>query len=196
MSALDTLPEREYRAGVAEVIKYGLIADPPFFGWLEGNMAALADRDKGALVYAIEQSCRNKAGVVARDEREVGLRATLNYGHTFGHAIETAGHYRGLLHGEAVAVGMVMAADMSHRLGWLDAGELARITALIAAAGLPVTPPVELIPERFRDLMAVDKKVARGIVRLVLLRGIGEAVVTGDYPDSALAETLAAFCGR
>lgn len=196
VSALDTLPEREYRAGVAEVVKYGLIADRPFFHWLEDNMAALAARDKGALVYAVEQSCRNKAWVVARDEREAGLRATLNYGHTFGHAIETAGQYRGMLHGEAVAVGMVMAADMSHRLGWLDTGDLKRITALIVAAGLPVVPPAELTPERFRDLMAVDKKVSRGVLRLVLLRGIGEAVVTGDYRDSALAETLAAFCGR
>ncbi len=187
---LDTLPEREIAAGLAEVIKYGLIRDPAFFGWLEARMPALLARDSQALAEAIERSCQNKAEVVAADEREAGQRALLNLGHTFGHAIETGMGYGAWLHGEAVGAGMCLAADLSHRLGWLPADDLARARALIAAAGLPVAPPPELTPQAFRDLMAVDKKVQDGRLRLVLLQGIGTSLVTGDFDLTKLDETL------
>ncbi len=187
---LDTLPEREIAAGLAEVIKYGLIRDPAFFGWLEVRMPALLARDSQALAEAIARSCQNKAEVVAADEREAGQRALLNLGHTFGHAIETGMGYGAWLHGEAVGAGMCLAADLSHRLGWLPADDLARARALIAAAGLPVAPPPELTPQAFRDLMAVDKKVQDGRLRLVLLQGIGTSLVTGDFDLTKLDETL------
>jgi 3-dehydroquinate synthase len=189
---LDTLPDRELSAGIAEVIKYGLIRDPDFFAWMEAEMPALLGRDAKALAYAIERSCRNKAEVVAADELESGQRALLNLGHTFGHAIETGVGYGAWLHGEAVAAGMCMAADLSHRLGWLEQGSLARIRTLIAAAGLPVDPPPDLSPARFRELMAVDKKVQAGRLRLVLLQGIGTSLVTADFDPARLDETLAA----
>jgi len=188
---LDTLPDRELSAGIAEVIKYGLIRDPELFVWLEASMASLLARDTGALTYAVERSCRNKAEVVAADEREAGQRALLNLGHTFGHAIETGVGYGAWLHGEAVAAGMCMAADMSERLGWMDRGAVQRTRNLIAAARLPVDPPPDLGPNRFRALMAVDKKVQDGRLRLVLLKGIGESLVTGDFDPSKLDETLA-----
>ncbi len=191
---LKTLPDRELAAGIAEVYKYGLIRDPGFFDWLEAQMGALLGRDPEALAQAIERSCRNKAEVVGADERESGNRALLNLGHTFGHAIETGTGYGAWLHGEAIAVGMCMAADLSHRLGWLGAPEVARIRALTLAAGLPVVPPPGLGPDRFMDLMAVDKKVLAGRLRLVLLRGIGEAVVTGDFDPQALRACLDACC--
>ncbi len=187
---LNTLPEREIAAGLAEVIKYGLIRDPEFFAWLEANMAALLTRDGKALAHAIERSCHNKAEVVAADERESGQRALLNLGHTFGHAIETGMGYGAWLHGEAVGAGICMAADLSHRLGWLDAAALARARALIAAAGLPTDPPPVLGPQRFRELMAVDKKVQDGRLRLVLLKGIGASLITGDFDMTKLEETL------
>jgi len=187
---LDTLPDRELRAGIAEVIKYGLICDRPFFDWLEANMDRLLARDPEALAYAIHRSCQDKAQVVAEDERESGRRAILNLGHTFGHAIETGMGYGVWLHGEGVATGMVMAARMSRRLGWLDAEDLHRTEALIARAGLPVDPPPEITAERFAELMSVDKKVLDGQLRLVLLRGIGEAVVTADFDPAALDATL------
>ena len=187
---LDTLPEREIAAGLAEVIKYGLIRDPAFFGWLEARMPALLARDSQALAEAIERSCQNKAEVVAADEREAGQRALLNLGHTFGHAIETGMGYGAWLHGEAVGAGMCLAADLSHRLGWLPADDLARARALIAAAGLPIVPPPELTPQAFRDHMAVDKKVQDGRLRLVLLQGIGTSLVTGDFDLTKLDETL------
>jgi len=187
---LDTLPDRELRAGIAEVIKYGLICDRPFFDWLEANMDRLLARDPEALAYAIHRSCQDKAQVVAEDERESGRRAILNLGHTFGHAIETGMGYGVWLHGEGVATGMVMAARMSRRLGWLDAEDLHRTEALIARAGLPVEPPPEITAERFAELMSVDKKVLDGQLRLVLLRGIGEAVVTADFDPAALDATL------
>jgi 3-dehydroquinate synthase len=187
---LGTLPDRELSAGIAEVIKYGLIRDAELFRWLEGNMGALLARDPEALAHAIERSCRNKAEVVAADELESGQRALLNLGHTFGHAIETGMGYGEWLHGEAVAAGMCMAADMSRRLGWIDESALARTRDLIAAAGLPVDPPAQITPARFRELMAVDKKVQGGRLRLVLLRGIGESLVTGDFDPRALDETL------
>ena len=196
VGVLDTLPSREFSAGLAEVIKYGLIADPAFYRWLEANMAALVARDRGALVHAVEQSCRNKARVVAADERESGLRAILNLGHTFGHAIETAGEYQGLLHGEAVAVGMVMAADLSARLGHIPAAEVARLIALLVAAGLPVAVPHGMTVEAFRTHMAVDKKVTDGVVRLVLLRAIGEAYISGDHSPVELERLLADYCAN
>lgn len=188
---LDTLPDKELAAGLAEVIKYGLIRDPEFFGWLEANIDRLWARDAEALAYAIERSCRNKAEVVAADEREGGVRAILNLGHTFGHAIETGMGYGAWLHGEAVAAGMVMATDLSHRLGWLSAEDLTRVERLIARARLPVAAPAALEPARMRELMAVDKKALGGELRLVLLRHIGEAVVTADVSPELLDRTLA-----
>jgi 3-dehydroquinate synthase len=187
---MSTLPDRELSAGIAEVIKYGLIRDPGLFAWLEANMEVLLARDSAALAYAVERSCRNKAEVVAADEREGGQRALLNLGHTFGHAIETGMGYGEWLHGEAVAAGMCMAADLSHRLGWIDATALARTRDLIAAARLPVDPPAEMATARFRELMAVDKKVRDGRLRLVLLKGIGSSLVTGDFDAQALDDTL------
>jgi 3-dehydroquinate synthase len=191
---LATLPDRELSAGIAEVYKYGLIRDPAFFDWIEANMAALLARDRSALVEAIERSCRNKAEVVGADERESGNRALLNLGHTFGHAIETGAGYGAWLHGEAIAVGMCMAADLSLRLGWIGTGDLDRIRALTLSARLPVSPPPALGPERFMDLMAVDKKVLGGRLRLVVLRRIGHAVVTADFDPGALQDTLSAYC--
>ncbi len=187
---LDTLPDRELSAGLAEVIKYGLIRDPEFFDWLEANLEKLLARDAEALAYAIHRSCRNKAEVVAADERESGVRATLNLGHSFGHAIETGLGYGAWLHGEAIAAGMTMAADLSHRLGWLTAAEVARIEKLIRRARLPVRAPASLTPERLLELMAVDKKVQDGRLRLVLLKRLGEAVVTGECPRAELEATL------
>lgn len=190
---LNTLPDRELSAGLAEVIKYGLIDDAEFFAWLEEHLPALRAREPGALAHAIRRSCADKARVVAQDERESGRRALLNLGHTFGHAIETGMGYGQWLHGEAVAAGTVMAADLSLRLGWLGAGERERIVRLLQAAGLPVEPPPGLGPERFREIMAVDKKVQRGRLRLVLLQGIGRAVVTAGFDPMALDETLDAL---
>lgn len=190
ISSLSTLPDRELSAGLAEVIKYGLINDLEFFVWLEENMPALMARNPEALAYAIERSCADKALVVAADERESGQRALLNLGHTFGHAIETGMGYGRWLHGEAVGAGMCMAAAMSTRLGWLGQEQLKRINTLVAAAGLPVRPPDEVPPERFMELMSVDKKVTDGQLRLVLLRDIGESVITADFDPEALKQTL------
>lgn len=188
---LDTLDDRQLAAGLAEVIKYGLIKDSDFFCWLEQNMAALRARDKQALAYAIERSCALKAAIVAADERESGQRALLNLGHTFGHAIETGTGYGNWLHGEAVAAGMLMAADLSARHGWLSADSVDRTRTLLQQAGLPTSPPAEMDAERFMELMAVDKKVVDGGLRLVLLRDIGDALVTGEFRQDLLAETLA-----
>jgi 3-dehydroquinate synthase len=187
---LDTLPDRELSAGLAEVIKYGLINDPEFFDWLESNMADLVARDGAALSYAIERSCQDKAAVVAADEREAGQRALLNLGHTFGHAIETGLGYGEWLHGEAVAVGMCMAASMSARLGWMGQAEVERVRMVVAAAGLPVDPPSTLPAHRFMELMAVDKKVMDGQLRLVLMKGIGQSLISGDFDPRALDQTL------
>ncbi len=187
---LSTLPDRELSAGIAEIIKYGLIRDPEFFAWLEAHMDRLLARDPAALAEAIYRSCRNKAEVVAADEKEAGVRALLNLGHTFGHAIETGMGYGAWLHGEAVAAGMVMAADLSRRLGWLNEAEVTRIRALIERARLPVQAPPVLTATRFRELMSVDKKVLAGKLRLVLLKQLGAAVITGDVPAAALDETL------
>jgi 3-dehydroquinate synthase len=188
---LDTLDDRQLAAGLAEVIKYGLIRDGGFFSWLEQNMAALKARDKQALAYAIERSCALKAAIVAADERESGQRALLNLGHTFGHAIETGTGYGNWLHGEAVAAGMLMAADLSARHGWLSAAAVQRTAALLRQAGLPTSPPAEIDAGRFMDLMAIDKKVVDGGLRLVLLKDIGDALVTGDFNQDLLTATLA-----
>jgi 3-dehydroquinate synthase len=189
---LNTLPDRELRAGLAEVVKYGLIRDVEFFHWLELNMQRLLGRDAYSLSYAIERSCRNKSEVVAADERENDVRAILNFGHTFGHAIETALGYSGWLHGEAVAAGMVMAADLSRRLGWLAKDDVARIGELLRIAGLPLRAPAGPSAARLRELMTLDKKAENGRLRFVLLQQIGQAVVTAEVPAAMLDETLAA----
>jgi 3-dehydroquinate synthase len=187
---LNTLPARELSAGLAEVIKYGLIRDPEFFSWLEQNMAQLVARDPATLAYAIHRSCENKAAVVAADERESGERALLNLGHTFGHAIEAGMGYGVWLHGEAVAAGTMLAADLSRRLGWLSEADVARIAALHQAANLPTVAP-RLGADTYLDLMGLDKKVENGRIRLILLQAIGKAVFTADYPSALLRETLA-----
>jgi 3-dehydroquinate synthase len=188
---LNTLSDRELSSGLAEVIKYGLIRDPEFFAWLEAHLDKLLARDPEALAYAIHRSCWNKSEVVAADERESGVRATLNLGHTFGHAIETGVGYGNWLHGEAIAAGMVMASDLSRRLKWLTVADVTRIENLIRRARLPVRAPGTLSAARFLELMAVDKKVLDGRLRLVLLKRLGEAVVTDDYPRAELEGTLA-----
>lgn len=191
---LRTLPPREVSAGLAEVIKYGLIREPDFLAWLEEAMPRLMDLDAVALTEAIYRSCVCKADVVAKDEREGGLRAILNLGHTFGHAIETHMGYGTWLHGEAVGAGMVMAADLSARLGSITGQEKGRVETVIASAGLPTGIPAGMTPDHFMDLMAVDKKNVDGRLRLILLRRLGEAEVTDRFPAEALNETLAAFC--
>jgi 3-dehydroquinate synthase len=190
-AVLGSLPPREYAAGLAEVVKYGLIMDEPFVGWLEEHAAELRARDPLALAHAIRRSCECKAQLVAIDEREQGPRALLNLGHTFGHAFEAGTGYGQLLHGEAVAIGMVLAAGLSRRLGWLGAAEVARIRDLLLALGLPVEAP-KLGVERTLELMRLDKKVLQGQLRLVLLRRLGEGVVTADYPAAALETELQA----
>lgn len=191
---LKTLPARELPAGLAEVIKYGLIRDLGFLEWLETSMTDLLAVAPTTMAEAIYRSCACKADVVALDEREGGVRATLNLGHTFGHAIETHAGYGRWLHGEAVGVGMLMAGDLSARLGWIEGSELGRLTSVIRRAGLPQTVPDDMSPERFLDLMAVDKKNVDGSLRLVLLRGLGQAVVTSEFDQRLLQDTLAAFC--
>ncbi|MBA0771916.1 hypothetical protein Gotri_007374, partial [Gossypium trilobum] len=192
---LNTLPDRELASGLAEVIKYGLIRDAEFFEWQEKNMEKLMARDPDAFAYAIKRSCENKAEVVSRDEKESGLRATLNLGHTFGHAIETGFGYGEWLHGEAVAAGTVMAVDMSYRLGWIDSSIMKRVNDILQRAKLPTAPPETMTVEMFKSVMAVDKKVADGLLRLILLKGpLGNCVFTGEYDRKALDDTLSAFC--
>ncbi|MBU0622108.1 MAG: 3-dehydroquinate synthase [Gammaproteobacteria bacterium] len=190
-TVLDTLPDKELRAGIAEVIKYGLIRDLPFLEWLEANMSKLLARDTEALQYAIARSCQNKAEVVGSDERESGERALLNLGHTFGHAIENGMGYGVWLHGEAVAAGTIMAADLSQRLGWLSAQDVARVRKLFEQSGLPVISP-KLGTGKYLVLMGLDKKVADGKIRFVLLKSLGQAVMTGDVPQALLEQTLEA----
>ena len=189
IDTLQTLTPRELSAGVAEVIKYGLIRDADFFDWLEVNIGKLMGLDEAVTMYAIYRSCQNKAEVVAADEHETGERALLNLGHTFGHAIENAMGYGVWLHGEAVAAGTVLAADLSQRLGWLTSEQISRIHALLSAANLPLNAP-KLGVEKYLDLMANDKKVENGKIRLVLQQGIGKAVITSDYDADKLKETL------
>jgi len=189
---LTTLQEREYRAGIAEIVKYGLIYDAAFFAWLEANAEALISRVDSAVIHAVRRSCEIKAEVVGADEREQGLRAILNLGHTFGHAIETAAGYGNWLHGEAVAAGMVMAADLSTRLGWLPVTDRDRAIHLLQRFHLPVDPP-RIGAERARELMGMDKKVLEGKLRLVLLRSLGKADVVSDYPADAFAATMRTY---
>ena len=187
---LNTLPERELSAGLAEVIKYGLIRDQQFLSWIEDNMGLLVARDPVAMTYAIRRSCEIKAEVVAADEREGGLRAILNLGHTFGHAIEAAQGYGQWLHGEAVGAGMVMALDLSARLGFIPAEAVERGRSVIAAAGLPVLGPANMTIDTYLEKMAVDKKNIDARIRLVLLKTMGEAMITADFDQGLLRETL------
>ena len=188
---LRTLPDRELSAGLAEVIKYGLIRDAAFFVWLEKTMPSLINKDPSTLIEAVIRSCENKADVVAQDEFESskGIRATLNLGHTFGHAIEHAMGYGNWLHGEAVAAGMVMAAFLSQELGWLKPDEFDRTKQLIANANLPINPP-DIPVDQFMSLMQSDKKSQRGRIHLILQKTIGDAILTSDYPEAALRKTL------
>lgn len=193
IGVLDTLPDRELKAGLAEVIKYGLIRDPEFLVWLEANIEGLLRRDQEALAFAVHRSCANKAEVVAADEKESGERALLNLGHTFGHAIETGMGYGAWLHGEAVAAGTMMAAELSCRLGWLDDGAVTRIERLFARAGLPVKGP-RLDKGRYLELMQHDKKVLDGKLRLVLLQAVGKAVVSDSATPEQIADAIDCRC--
>jgi len=195
LSTLATLPPRELRAGLAEVVKYGLIVDPSFLEWIEGSVEPLLALEPAALAHAVRRSCEIKAAIVASDEREQGRRALLNLGHTFGHAIENALGYGEWLHGEAVGAGMLLAADLSSRLGWIEAGDVERVRRLLERLGLPTeAPPIGA--GRALELMGMDKKVLAGRIRLVLLRRIGAALVSADYPADALQATLEAHFGK
>lgn len=187
---LETLDNRQLSAGLAEVIKYGLIRDAVFFAWLEDNMELLLQRQPEALAYAIERSCVNKAEIVAEDERESGVRAILNLGHTFGHAIEAATMYRRYLHGEAVAIGICQAADLSRRIGFLSDSDVNRVVDLLERAALPVKSPADIGCERYLDFMAVDKKNIDGSIRLILLKDIGDALLPSVVDSKALMATL------
>ena len=187
---LATLPDREFCAGLGEVIKYGLLWDADFFAWLEEHMAALLARDSDCLTAVIHRSCQIKAEIVSADENEGGVRALLNLGHTFGHAIETGLGFGTWLHGEAVAAGLCLAADLSARLGRIDAEDVRRVERLVESANLPIRAPGELSAERMVDLMAVDKKIKGGKLRVVLLSAVGKAVLDGDFDPGALKETL------
>jgi 3-dehydroquinate synthase len=189
ITTLNTLPDRELSAGLAEVIKYGLIRDLPFFEWLEAHMGQLVARDPEALAYAVRRSCENKAEVVAADEHEAGQRALLNLGHTFGHAIEAGMGYGNWLHGEGVAAGTMLAAELSRRMGWLDSTSVERIRTLFLQAGLPVDAP-DLGVETYLDLMGLDKKVEGGKMRFILLQSIGKGVITADAPPDLLRDVL------
>ena len=196
LSTLDTLPQRELSAGLAEVIKYGPIADMAFMEWLESSMDALLARDRDALAHAVRRSCEIKAWVVGQDEREAGLRAILNFGHTFGHAIEAGMGYGAWLHGEGVGAGMVMAIELSHRLGLVDAAYVQRLRALVQRAGLPLRGPVLDAADnagRYLELMRVDKKAEAGEIRFVLIEGPGRAVVRAA-PDALVREVIDACC--
>ena len=194
IDTLTTLPDRELRAGLAEVIKYGCVWDPLLFDWLDHNIANLLARDVDALTYAIGRSCEIKATVVARDEREQNLRAILNFGHTFGHAIEAATAYETYLHGEAVGLGMLIAANLSHRLGLIDVVIKDRVRESLRKTGLPIEPP-RVGAAKILELMQMDKKVLAGSVRLVLLEKLGRAIVTSDYARTALDAVLAESFG-
>ncbi len=192
MDTLSSLSDRELKAGLAEVIKYGFILDAEFFAWLEDNIAALLARDKDATAYAVQRSCEIKAETVAADEYERGVRALLNLGHTFGHAIEAAMGYGNWLHGEAISAGMVMALDLSTRLELINDNERGRGVSLLAAAGLPVQPPSSITADTFLDYMQRDKKVTDGQMRLILLERIGQAFVKNDVSTEQLMNTLTA----
>jgi 3-dehydroquinate synthase len=189
---LHSLPAREYSAGLAEVVKYGLLGDADFFAWLEENADALLQQEPEALQYAVRRSCELKADIVSRDETEQGVRALLNLGHTFGHAIETCMNYQGVLHGEAVAIGMVMAADMSARIGNIAVDDMQRSAQLLQRLRLETAPPAGLSLDEIRAAMQMDKKVVDKKLRLVLMRSIGDAYVTADFDHAALEATLTA----
>lgn len=191
---LNTLDDKELSAGIAEVIKYGLIRDPEFFQWLNDNMDKLLTRDPESMAFAIEKSCQNKAEVVAADELEAGERALLNLGHTFGHAIEAGMGYGQWLHGEAVATGMVMATQLSHLQGWIDKETVNSIIDLIARAKLPTSGPDGMSVQQYLDIMSVDKKVKDGKINLVLLKELGKAIVCSDYDASLLEKVLNKHC--
>ena len=189
-AVLSTLPDRELSAGLAEVIKYGAICDIAFFEWLEKNMERLLERNAAALTYAIKTSCMKKAEVVAKDEKESGVRAILNFGHTFGHAIETHMGYGEWLHGEAVSVGMCLAADMSESLGWISSSDSSRVRSLCLQANLPVDLPKEMKAPDFLEQMKVDKKNVSKSIRLVLLQKLGEAVIYDCRDETLISETI------
>jgi 3-dehydroquinate synthase len=189
-NTLQSLPQRELAAGLAEVVKYGLICDEPFYRWLQQQMPKLLAREEAALAEAIERSCMNKAQVVAADEREGGIRAILNLGHTFGHAIETSQGYGQWLHGEAIAIGMLLAAELSARRGWISPTEVTELRELLLAIRLPVTAPGDMTPGQFLELMGRDKKVVDGRLRLVLLEQIGKACIVDDATEAELVELL------
>jgi len=194
--SLNTLPDRELQSGIAEVIKYGLIKDKELFEWLEDNMEKILERDPGATRYAIKRSCENKAEVVKADEKEAGVRATLNLGHTFGHAIESGSGYGTYLHGEAVAIGTAMATTMSAEMGWIKVDLVERTYKLLEKAKLPVDLPLDspMNREIFLNYMAADKKVANGQLRLILLKGpLGNCVFTGDFDEKAMVNTIDEF---
>ena len=191
-----TLPEREIKAGLAEVIKYGLINQPDFLSWLTNNAADILALDNAKLTETIRICCQAKADIVAADEREVGLRALLNLGHTFGHAIETASGYGNLLHGETIAMGMVMAADLSRRLDLLSAEQAAKVRDILENDfSMPVIPPAQISTETYLELMSSDKKAEQGRIRFILLEAPGRAVLTGEVPPELLKETLTAGDG-
>jgi 3-dehydroquinate synthase len=191
VATLDTLPDRELRAGLAEVIKHGLALDATFVAWLEGSMERLLGRERAALSQAVRRCCELKAGIVAADEREAGVRALLNFGHTFGHAIEARAGYGAWLHGEAIAAGMVMASELSEKLNLVSRDDVERVRRLIARAGLPVTGPA-VAPQELMELMAVDKKTAKGKLRFVLLEAIGRAALRGGIDDGSIREAIVA----
>lgn len=195
IATLRTLPPRELRAGLAEVIKYGLICDVAFLEWIEGALDELLACSGEALAHAVRRSCEIKARIVAADEREQGIRAVLNLGHTFGHALEAATGYREWLHGEAVAIGLLMAADLSVRLGWLGHPDVQRVRTLLRRAGLPTSVP-PLGAARTLQFMHLDKKVKDGRLRLVLLPALGAARVSSDFDPSQLRATLQEFLGQ
>ncbi len=190
ISTLKTLPDREFSAGLAEVIKYGLIHDSKFFEWLEQNITKLMARDTGTIAQAVLVSCQTKADIVSIDEKETGIRAILNLGHTFGHAIEATMGYGNWLHGEAVATGMVMAVDLSYRQQWIDNSVRQRTIDLLQKAKLPVTPPSDMTVDQYMNAMSIDKKAVNGTIKFILLKSLGEAIVTSDYDPDLLNQTL------
>lgn len=195
IDTLTTLEEREYRAGLAEVIKYGLIIDAEFFAWLESNIQALINRDAETLIYAIERSCAIKADVVSQDEKEQGIRALLNLGHTFGHAIETGLGYGQWLHGEAISTGMILAARLSEMLGLLKQSDVERTVKLFEQTGLPTHVPDAMTAQRFTELMAVDKKVKNGVLRLILMEAIGKAIIKDDVSPDQIKTVIETHTG-
>lgn len=188
--SLNTLDDRQLSAGIAEIIKYGYINDLDFIDWLDENMSKLLRRDPDALAYAIQRSCEHKAKIVAADEKEAGQRALLNLGHTFGHAIETGMGYGKWLHGEAVAVGMIMAAELSKEHGWITENDINGMRKLLEKANLPIRAPAEISKNRFSELMSIDKKVQDGVLNLILMKSMGESFITNDFDKQALMRVL------